>query len=306
MKKSEPRSHRIPKVSVCVITYNHENYIAECLTSIVNQKTAFDFEVIIGEDSSADKTRKICESFQRNYNAVHLLEAGPNLGSTRNLIRTLASCRGDYIAVCEGDDYWLDPRKLYEQVKILDSNPTLAGAAHQTICVKAGADSRLFKVNVKDLNDTEDLIAGRKFHTASLCFRRQVLTQFLQAPNVYSADRMLYLCISLYGRIYYDSRPMCVYRIHQNGASSNASTNALARDFESIAFLKALKKNFPESKYALYLNICIALCRKGNLRRKISALLQISMGLVKHPIFMISLTLSHLREKLAPKMYREV
>ncbi|OQX73022.1 MAG: hypothetical protein B6D61_13025 [Bacteroidetes bacterium 4484_249] len=112
-----------PLVSVCMITYNHEPFIARTIESVLSQKTDFPFEVVIGEDFSTDGTRKICKKYQERYpQIIKLLNSDKNLGVNQNLIRTLKSCKGKYIATLEGDDYWTDPLKLQKQVDLLETH----------------------------------------------------------------------------------------------------------------------------------------------------------------------------------------
>jgi glycosyltransferase involved in cell wall biosynthesis len=112
-----------PLVSVLMITYNQEEFIRTAIDSVLMQKTNFQFELVIGEDFSTDSTRDICKEYAVNYpNIVKLLLNEKNIGMVLNFIRTLLSCKGDYIAICEGDDYWIDQFKLQKQVNFLIDN----------------------------------------------------------------------------------------------------------------------------------------------------------------------------------------
>src|SRR3989442_14564986 len=109
------------KLSVCLITYNHERFITQALESALAQKTNFEFEIVVGEDCSADHTRQILVEYQQRYpNTIRWMLPGKNLGPNRNFARTLQAWRGQYIALLEGDDYWIFPRKLQEQGNFLD------------------------------------------------------------------------------------------------------------------------------------------------------------------------------------------
>ncbi|HRL93833.1 MAG TPA: glycosyltransferase [Pseudomonas sp.] len=111
------------KVSVCVVTYNQEKYIAECLQSLVDQVTDFPFEIIVGEDCSTDRTREIVLEFQKKYqDIVKPLLHTENVGANQNYLMTHAKACGKYIAHMDGDDYAL-PGKLQAQVDFLDENP---------------------------------------------------------------------------------------------------------------------------------------------------------------------------------------
>jgi glycosyltransferase involved in cell wall biosynthesis len=111
-----------PKVSVCVTTYNQENYIRECLQSIVDQKTDFDFEVLVSDDCSTDGTQAIVQEFVERYPLlVRLAVNANNLGALKNFFETHNLAHGLYISHMDGDDIML-PLKLQKQVDFLDSN----------------------------------------------------------------------------------------------------------------------------------------------------------------------------------------
>lgn len=110
------------KLSVFVVTYNQEKYIRQCLDSILMQKVDFDYEVVIGEDHGTDGTRAICEEYAAKYPQVRLLPLKERLGIAENWKRVLVECRGEYIAMCEGDDYWIDPNKLQKQLDFLEAH----------------------------------------------------------------------------------------------------------------------------------------------------------------------------------------
>lgn len=112
-----------PKLSVCVITYNQRNYIRQCLQSIVEQRTSFDFEVIVGDDCSNDGTQEIIRQFEREHpGIVRSLLQPRNTGGTQNYLEVHALARGEYVAHIDGDDLAF-PGKFEAQVKALDLDP---------------------------------------------------------------------------------------------------------------------------------------------------------------------------------------
>lgn len=131
----KPINKVVPIVSITVATYQHVNYIRECLDGILMQKTNFPFEIVIGEDGSIDGTQEICKEYAEKYpDRIRLFirdrKLSQYVGSdgiiTRfNGIWNRMSARGKYIAWCEGDDYWIDPLKLQKQVDILDSDSNI-------------------------------------------------------------------------------------------------------------------------------------------------------------------------------------
>ena len=117
-----------PVVSVHMITYNHEPYIRQAIEGVMMQKTDFEFELVIGEDASQDKTREICFEYQKKYpDKIRVLWWHENVtkygGNGR---RVTARCRGEFIALCEGDDYWIDPLKLQKQVEVMRKHNSLS------------------------------------------------------------------------------------------------------------------------------------------------------------------------------------
>lgn len=122
-----------PLLSVIFITYNHEKYVEKALRSVLNQKTDFKFEVVIGEDCSKDNTREIIRSVLKDYpdTSVKLLFAEKNSGwPTKNVYNTTMACEGEYLAYLEGDDYWSDEHKLQKQVDFLREHPEYIGVCH--------------------------------------------------------------------------------------------------------------------------------------------------------------------------------
>ena len=120
-----------PVVSISMISYNHEKYIAKAIESVVCQETDFEYQLVIGEDCSSDATRAKCEEYQRKFpDKIRLLDSDRNYGMMPNALRVLAACNGEYIAHLEGDDYWTDPKKLQKQVDYLKKNKDIAAVAH--------------------------------------------------------------------------------------------------------------------------------------------------------------------------------
>lgn len=113
-----------PKASIIVLAYRHEDCIRQALESVLAQKCAFPYEIIIGEDGSPDRTRAICEEYARRHaERVRLMPAAPNKGIVRNYFDCLRAARGEYIGDCAGDDSWGEPDRLQRQVDYLDSHP---------------------------------------------------------------------------------------------------------------------------------------------------------------------------------------
>ncbi len=119
------------KVSVMMVTYNHEKYIEQAIQSVLNQNTNFKYELLIGEDCSTDCTREIVERYQVKYpQIIKIVRHNKNVGALKNEAELRQRCRGQYIAVLEGDDYWIYCDKLKRQVEFLDRHPEYIGVSH--------------------------------------------------------------------------------------------------------------------------------------------------------------------------------
>ena len=111
------------EVTVLLITYNHEMYIAQAIESVLMQETNFGYEIVIGEDCSTDKTRQILIEYQQKYSDnIRLLLHEKNLGANANYRKTYSECNSEYLAYLEGDDYWIDKKKLQKQFEFLENN----------------------------------------------------------------------------------------------------------------------------------------------------------------------------------------
>ena len=112
------------KVSIVCVTYNQVNFLPRAIGSFVGQKTTFPFEIILADDCSTDGTNLVCERYAELYpDIIKYLRSQKNAGGVENERRAIEVAQGEYIAVCEGDDYWVDSKKLQKQVDFLDSHP---------------------------------------------------------------------------------------------------------------------------------------------------------------------------------------
>ena len=228
------------KVSVCVITYNHEKFIEECLLSILNQETNFDFEIVIGEDGSSDLTRTRIENCIRKYPGnIKLLPDVGNLGMMPNFIRTLKACTGTYIAICEGDDYWTDISKLQEQVDFLDHNTDFVSCYTdiQHYSEKDAKTTDLIQEGI-DTIQLPDLFNKNYITTLTAMFRNNVL----EFPEEFSAlsvgDWPLFTLLSQFGKIKRLPRITGVYRIHaSNSFQVNSYLEKKTKVTEATEFL---------------------------------------------------------------------
>ena len=173
-----------PLVSVCIQTYQHVEFIEQCLQGVLNQQTDFDFEIILGEDESSDGTREICTRYAHQYpqkirlfkherkNVIYI-DGKPS--GRYNLMHNLSQARGKYIALCEGDDYWTDPKKLQTQVNILQKKPGYALSFHNIHDLNDDTLDLRFQHELKSEFTTHDFLDRAYAPTVSMVFRKDAI-----------------------------------------------------------------------------------------------------------------------------------
>lgn len=162
------------KVSILMLTYNQEHYINEAIRSVMLQETNFLFELVIGNDASTDGTGKICKEWQDKYpGQIILLDRKQNLGLQQNFIQTYAHCRGQYVAICEGDDFWTDKRKLQLQTDFMDAHPDYSTCFHRVINYYEDRGTKsLSNGGQKSESNILDLARSNYISNVSALFRR--------------------------------------------------------------------------------------------------------------------------------------
>ena len=228
------------KVSVCVPAYNHEKYIAQMLDGALMQQTTFPFEIVIGDDASTDSTQKIIQEYSdknpgRIRAFLHSENQGPSepkeFAGRNNVLQLIKACKGEYVAMCEGDDYWTDPYKLQKQVDFLESHPDYAICHHNVeVIYEDGAASHLFNKSDQKLTSTiEDILEDKWFMaTASWLYRNYFLTNDFADWHATAAagDWAVIIQLASHGKIGYLPETMGVYRKHSAGLSNiHAQTN---------------------------------------------------------------------------------
>ncbi len=231
------------KVSVFIVTYNQEQYIEDCLNSILHQQTNFDYEVVIGEDCSTDKTLEICKKYAKKCNNIRLLPSQTNLGHVKSWERVLNACKGKYIAMCEGDDYWIDEHKLQKQVDFLDNHPDYSLTFHKVKLVyndnvkKESLFSHLREkeYSAKEVYDTWSVL------TSSVVFRN-CLGTILFPKQIFYTDIYLVLLLLEKGKGYCLNITGVAYRRHKNSISKCSSIELNQKLFYQY---KYMGKRFP-------------------------------------------------------------
>jgi len=223
-----------PLVSVKMITYNHAPYLAQAIEGVLAQATDFPIDLVIGEDCSTDGTRQIALDYQKKHpGVIRVLVSDRNVGMHENARRTENACRGRYIAICEGDDYWHDPRKLQTQVDFLEKNPGWGLICCNVDLLYAATGKRVTPADrrarrVRD--DDEDLffriLGGRHgIWTSTVCARKDLFDRALEAdPEAFSGqfamgDTPRWLGMARLAKFKFLNESMVTYRVLPNSAS---------------------------------------------------------------------------------------
>ena len=205
-----------PLISICCITYNHVNYIRECINGFILQKTNFTFEILIFDDASTDGTDKIIKEFSSTYsNIITFLQTENQWGKNDGFINyLLPAAKGKYIAICEGDDYWTDHLKLQKQVDFLERNHNYVMCFHNVKILENQVlhDDILNCKNISNKSSYNDLLCfGKYMQTCSVVFRNKIPRFPINKVN-HVNDYILWFWVSQFGNIYRIDEVMAVYR----------------------------------------------------------------------------------------------
>ena len=246
---------KAPKVSVCVVTYNQEKYIRQCLDSILSQRTSFDFEVIVHDDASQDNTPKIIEEFHRNHPEIiiPLLQKENCYSKNKHLpfLNCANAAQSEYIAICEGDDYWINNRKLEIQFDILRKNPQatltiapgkieLNGKQLDKLHCWHGRQIRVFCA--QDVLNTPNQFAP----TASYFLKKEIIINALATfKNAPIGDLFIEIYAGMRGDIIYHPEVFSVYRmLAESSWSLSITKNRVANIQKYIAEMQAVIRRF--------------------------------------------------------------
>ena len=228
-----------PLVSVCMITYNHEKYIAEAIQGVLMQKTDFEIEFIIANDASTDNTHTLITEFaiDKKNITINYINHSVNSGMMSNFVSALQQCSGKYIALCEGDDYWTDPLKLQKQVDFMEANPEYAMifTNGKVVYTNENNDSHLIYSNSKDeskafydtfplpkeTTDIYTLAKGNYIHTAGVLFLNWMdvgIPTYMEKVTI--GDWPLHMMSATKGLIKFIDEDTFCYRVHSDGIYS--------------------------------------------------------------------------------------
>lgn len=204
-------------VSIFMLTYNQEKLISQAIEGVLMQKTNFRYELVIGEDSSTDQTAKICKEYAARYpEKIKLLLNNENIGIGANYIKTYQECTGKYVAICDGDDYWIDPLKLQKQVDFLEKNSDYRIVyTNNYNLFSSGVVTEPNNYDRPQTTFFEDLIQGNYIASVTVLFKREPLTEKMcnWIPHFPFGDWPTYLLVLAGGgNIFFLDESTAVYR----------------------------------------------------------------------------------------------
>ncbi len=218
-------------MSVLIPTFNHGAFLAQAIASALAQVTLFPVEILVGNDASTDQTGRILDDFAARYpGRIRAFHAPTNMGGHANFTQLYAAARGQYIALLEGDDYWIDPSKLQLQIDHLNAHPACCLCFHQVeIRDEIGdAPPRLSNPSDPLVSGLSRITRFNYIHTASVVFRNHLIKGLPSwVYHLPLGDWPLFILLAEHGELHLIRKPMAVYRLQ--GGSVWASRDQLSR-----------------------------------------------------------------------------
>lgn len=228
---SEVNNKNTHLVSICCLAYNQEAYIAQTLESLLMQHVPFPIEIIVHDDASTDGTRKIIEAYAADFpNIIKLVFQQENKYSIYGINYlfeyVISKTSGRYVAMCAGDDYWIDPLKLQKQVDFLENNPSF-GLVHTRAAIYNEENRKFEGAHGYEVNDFESLLTENSIATLTVCLRKSLFNQYIKEVNPKaqtkwtSEDFPTWLWFINHSKIKFLDEITCVYRKHEQSISHN-------------------------------------------------------------------------------------
>lgn len=241
---------REPLLSVCLITYNHVNYIKEAIDGVLMQKVNFYWELIIADDYSTDGTREILLEYKEKYpDIIRLILQDQNVGPAKNWDDLIKAPKSKYIAYFEGDDYWIDPNKLQKQVFFLEENEEY-GMIYSMALVYNNSKKKIIRKKLGGSISKKGLLFENPIPTLTTVFRRDLFLKFSfdvksESENWGIGDYPIWLWFYYNSKIYFLPEVTGVYRLLNESASHTLCKNKIFQ----INFNRFEIANYYAAKY---------------------------------------------------------
>lgn len=223
-------------ISVLVLTYNQEKTIGRTLDSILNQKTNYNYEIIVSDDCSQDNTRSICEEYACRYSNIVLLSKTSNLGVVRNYFRSLRAAKGEFIMGCAGDDWWHNENKIQLQIDFMHSHPNCNLCYGGVVYYNTVTGEKTIKIGHEGSPSLRKLLVSNYIAAVTMCYKRNILTDTI-LDNIIKydygmEDYPILLTAAATGQICGIPDLLATYSVTPNSIS-NCSTIEKKEDFET-------------------------------------------------------------------------
>lgn len=247
-------------LSVVMITYGHEKYIREAIEGVLMQNCNFEIELIIADDCSPDDTESVVQNIIKSHpkgNIIKYIKHQKNKGMMPNFNFAIKAATGKYIALCEGDDYWIDPLKLQKQVNFLETNIDYIMICHGIKELKndtlKDVDWRFDKTRLKFR--LQDYLYQLFFHTSSVVFRNIELPEYINSTKILNGDYAVFSYILTKGKLYYFNESMSVYRMHLGGVTNSPLHKEGIKVFESKKYIFEHLNAITKFKYNKFIKL---------------------------------------------------
>ena len=222
-----------PMISILMPSYNHERFIAIAIESALKQKTKYSFELLINDDNSTDETAKIAETYSQRYpNIIRFFKQNKNQGLMKSYKFLLNNAKGEYIAILESDDYWIDEEKLEKQIEKKKNNPEFGLSVSDVKLVNENNDEIEVVKRTEDIglngNWYEQLLFSNFVRGGvSICFRKAIYDSYVDIDdyinnNFVTFDYPLLLTLAAHSKCNYIHKALSAYRILPTSLSNNA------------------------------------------------------------------------------------
>lgn len=247
----------MPKVSIILSTYNRAGFISNAIVSVLEQ-TFFDWELIVVDDGSTDNTEEIVNQWKyrspTSINKIIYSKSSENIGIARNSNRGLRMVKGEYIAIIDDDDRWIDKNKLAKQVEFLDKNPDYVAVGGGIIVIdKEGKEMFRYLKPETDEKIRNKMLFDNTMANSTTVFRRSTTEKvgLYDETLRYSADRDFFLKLGLEGKLYNFPE----YFVNYTMAGQNTSIVKMKEHLHSsLMVMRRYKNNYPHYNLALVMN----------------------------------------------------
>ena len=246
------------------MTYNQQQYIRQCLDSLLSQIADFDFEIVVADDCSKDGTLDILMEYQaKNPKTISIIRNLDNIGLVNNWIRVISLLRGKYVACCAGDDYWIDDHKLHKQVNILEADKDVS----MVFTNNQQVDENNNVLKYKDVivpNNKEgkyDLHAfftmPYKLRSLTMMYRKaaadSIMGMYVELKNDFLEDWTFHICLLTKGYFVYIDEVTAAYRVNAGFITHSSKWTNKERWYTDIFLRHKLIDLLPD-EYRKYLS----------------------------------------------------